>query len=395
MKTGVSTTPWAVVRRPQRAAPSLATTSKVTRLTPASRAPLQQQTRVAVGVEAIARAHRVRVRLQDQLATRERRDQDEERRARQVEVRQERVHDTEAKARRDVDARVALERPHATVRLGRALERARRRGPHGEDPPSLDARPVHRVGDRRRNRHALRRQPVALDRRRPHGAEGPGTDGPRLVECLDGTIEDLMGKHGVPPLPPYIERFAAPTADDRERYQTVYAGPPGSVAAPTAGLHFTRAVLDRVRARGLEIHELTLHVGPGTFRPMRAATVEGHRLPPERVSIPPAVADAVNRARVEGRRVLAVGTTTTRALESAAQADGRVRPLEGDAGVYITPGFRFRVVDALLTNFHLPRSSLLVLVAAFAGRELILKAYAHAVPAGYRFYSYGDASLLL
>ncbi len=220
-------------------------------------------------------------------------------------------------------------------------------------------------------------------------------DGPRLVECLDGTIEDLMGAHGLPPLPPYIERFAAPTADDRERYQTVYAGPPGSVAAPTAGLHFTRAVLDRLRARGLEIHELTLHVGPGTFRPMRAATVEGHRMPPERVSIPPAVADAVNRARVEGRRVLAVGTTTTRALESAAQADGRVRPLEGDAGVYITPGFRFRVVDALLTNFHLPRSSLLVLVAAFAGRELILKAYAHAVRAGYRFYSYGDACLLL
>jgi S-adenosylmethionine:tRNA ribosyltransferase-isomerase len=224
---------------------------------------------------------------------------------------------------------------------------------------------------------------------------GADPDGPRLVECLDGTIEDLMGTHGLPPLPPYIERFAAPTADDRERYQTVYAGPPGSVAAPTAGLHFTRAVLDRLRARGLEIHELTLHVGPGAFRPITAATLEGHRLPPERASIPPAVADAVNRARAEGRRVLAVGTTTTRALESAAQADGRVRPIEGDAGVYITPGYRFRVVDVLLTNFHLPRSSLLVLVAAFAGRELILKAYAHAVRAGYRFYSYGDASLVL
>ena len=167
------------------------------------------------------------------------------------------------------------------------------------------------------------------------------------------------------------------------------------MAAPTAGLHFTHALLDRLRARGVELHEVTLHVGPGTFRPIKTATVEDHRLPPERVSIPQAVADAVNRARVEGRRVLAVGTTTTRALESAAQADGRVRPLEGDADVYITPGYRFRVVDALLTNFHLPRSSLLVLVAAFAGRELILKAYAHAVRAGYRFYSYGDACLLL
>src|SRR5437773_1998567 len=137
------------------------------------------------------------------------------------------------------------------------------------------------------------------------------------------------------------------------------------------------------------------HVRPGALRPIQAATIEGHVLPPERASIPAAVADAGHRARAEGRRVLAVGTTTTRALESAAQADGWVRALEGDAGVYITPGYRFRVVDALLTNFHLPGSSLLVLVAAFAGRELILKSYAHAVRAGYRFYSYGDACLLI
>jgi len=224
---------------------------------------------------------------------------------------------------------------------------------------------------------------------------GVAADGARLVECLDGTVEDLMRAHGLPPLPPYIERFATPTPEDRERYQTVYARPPGSVAAPTAGLHFTAALLDRLRRRGLEVHELTLHVGPGTFRPIKTATIEDHVLPPERASIPAAVADAVNRARAEGRRVLAVGTTTTRALESAAQADGRVRALEGDAGVYITPGYRFRVVDALLTNFHLPGSSLLVLVAAFAGRELILKSYAHAVRAGYRFYSYGDACLLI
>jgi len=224
---------------------------------------------------------------------------------------------------------------------------------------------------------------------------GVAADGPRRVERLDGTIADLLREHGLTPLPPYIARFATPTVEDRERYQTVYARPPGSVAAPTAGLHFTPAVLARLRGRGVEIHELTLHVGPGTFRPIKAARIEDHALPPERVSIPGSVADAVNRARAEGRRVLAVGTTTTRALESAASADGRVRPLDGEARLYITPGHGFRTVDVLLTNFHITRSSLLVLVAAFAGRELVLKAYAHAVRAGYRFYSYGDATLIL
>ncbi len=224
---------------------------------------------------------------------------------------------------------------------------------------------------------------------------GVAADGRRRVERLEGTIEDLLRAHGLTPLPPYIARFAAPAPEDRERYQTVYARPPGSVAAPTAGLHFTPGVLERLRRRGVEVHELTLHVGPGTFRPITAVRIEDHALPPERVAIPASVADAVNRARFEGRRVLAVGTTTTRALESAAQPDGRVRPLEGDATLYLTPGHRFRAVDALLTNFHLPRSSLLVLVAAFAGRELVSKAYAHAIRAAYRFYSYGDATLIL
>ena len=224
---------------------------------------------------------------------------------------------------------------------------------------------------------------------------GADADGPRLVERLDGSIEELLRERGVPPLPPYIERFAAPTEADLERYQTIYARPPGSIAAPTAGLHFTPTVLDALRRRGVQVHELTLHVGPGTFRPIKAARIEDHALPPERIAIPPSVADAVNRARDEHRRVIAVGTTTTRALESAAGPDGRVRALDGDAGLYITPGYTFRVVDALLTNFHLPRSSLLVLVAAFAGRELILKSYGHAVRAGYRFYSYGDATLIL
>jgi len=224
---------------------------------------------------------------------------------------------------------------------------------------------------------------------------GVDTDGPRVVERLDGTVEDLMRDHGVPPLPPYIERFSAPTAEDLERYQTVYARPPGSVAAPTAGLHFTPRVLDALRRRGVEIHELTLHVGPGTFRPIKTEKLEDHVLPPERVLVPPSVADGVNRARADGRRVVAVGTTTARALESAAGPDGRVRPLDGAARIYVTPGYAFRAVDALVTNFHLPRSSLLVLVAAFAGRELVLKSYGHAVRAGYRFYSYGDATLIL
>jgi S-adenosylmethionine:tRNA ribosyltransferase-isomerase len=223
---------------------------------------------------------------------------------------------------------------------------------------------------------------------------GVEADGPRVVEPLDGSVDELLRVHGRPPLPPYIARFAAPTAEDLERYQTVYARPPGSIAAPTAGLHFTPPLLDEIQRRGVEVHQLTLHVGPGTFRPIKTDRIEDHALPAERIVIPPAVAEAVNRARAERRRVVAVGTTSVRALESAVGADGRVRPLDGEARLYVMPGYEFRAVDALLTNFHLPRSSLLVMVAAFAGRELILKSYGHAVRAGYRFYSYGDATLI-
>jgi len=223
---------------------------------------------------------------------------------------------------------------------------------------------------------------------------GVEADGPRVVEPLDGSVDELLRVHGQPPLPPYIARFAAPTAEDLERYQTVYARPPGSIAAPTAGLHFTPPLLDEIQRRGVELHQLTLHVGPGTFRPIKTDRIEDQALPAERIAIPPAVAEAVNRARAERRRVVAVGTTTVRALESAVGADGRVRPLDGEARLYVMPGYEFRAVDALLTNFHLPRSSLLVMVAAFAGRELILKSYGHAVRAGYRFYSYGDATLI-
>lgn len=220
-------------------------------------------------------------------------------------------------------------------------------------------------------------------------------DGTRLVAREDGSIAALLDAVGMPPLPPYIARHAKPAPEDWERYQTVYARAPGSVAAPTAGLHFSEALLGRLRAAGVEIHAITLHVGPATFRPIRTATIEAHALPAERAVVSPATAAALNAARAEGRRVVAVGTTVTRTLESAAGDEGRLAPLDGAASVYIRPGHRFRAVDALLTNFHLPRSSLLALVAAFAGREPILRAYRHALEAGYRFYSYGDATLIV
>jgi S-adenosylmethionine:tRNA ribosyltransferase-isomerase len=219
-------------------------------------------------------------------------------------------------------------------------------------------------------------------------------DGIRVIERLDGTIAELIRTLGVPPLPPYIARHAKPGPEDVERYQTVYARTPGSIAAPTAGLHFSDALLARLGARGIEVHGVTLHVGPGTFRPIKTTRVEDHAVAPERAVVCAETAHAVNAARAEGRRVVAVGTTTTRTLESAVDGDGIVQPFVGLASVTIHPGHRFRVVSALLTNFHLPRSSLLSLVCAFAGRELVLRAYAHAVTAGYRFYSYGDATLI-
>jgi S-adenosylmethionine:tRNA ribosyltransferase-isomerase len=219
-------------------------------------------------------------------------------------------------------------------------------------------------------------------------------DGVRVIERLDGTIDELMRAQGLPPLPPYIARHAKPGPEDAERYQTVYARAPGSIAAPTAGLHFSDDVLARLRLRGIETHTVTLHVGPGTFRPIKAARVEDHAVAAERVVIPDATARAVNAARTEGRRVVAVGTTATRALESAVDHAGALRALDGRATITIHPGHTFRAVDALLTNFHLPRSSWLSLVFAFAGRPLILRAYAHAVAVGYRFYSYGDATLI-
>jgi S-adenosylmethionine:tRNA ribosyltransferase-isomerase len=223
----------------------------------------------------------------------------------------------------------------------------------------------------------------------------PAPGGLRAVRLLlDGLDPDVaLERHGHVPLPPYIRRADAP--EDRERYQTVYARETGSVAAPTAGLHFTPELLDRLRGRGVERAEIVLHVGPGTFRPVEAADVREHRVDPERFTIPEETAAAIDRARAEGRRVVAVGTTATRALESAVDDAGWMRPGDGETDLVIVPGFRFRVVDALVTNFHLPRSSLLLLASAFAGRERVLSAYAEAVRHRYRFYSYGDAMLVV
>jgi S-adenosylmethionine:tRNA ribosyltransferase-isomerase len=206
-------------------------------------------------------------------------------------------------------------------------------------------------------------------------------------------IDAAVERSGHTPLPPYIRRPDRPA--DRERYQTVYARESGSVAAPTAGLHFTAPLLARLEGRGVERAEVVLHVGPGTFQPLKVARVEDHRVGAEPYTVPPETAAAVGKTRVRGGRVVAVGTTTVRTLESATASDGTVAAGQGETGLVIVPGHRFRAVDVLLTNFHLPRSSLLVLVAAFAGREAVLRAYAEAVRLRYRFYSYGDAMLII
>jgi S-adenosylmethionine:tRNA ribosyltransferase-isomerase len=206
------------------------------------------------------------------------------------------------------------------------------------------------------------------------------------------SIDELVDALGHVPLPPYIKR---PDADpDRERYQTVYARVRGSVAAPTAGLHFTAELIDALSTRGIERVDVTLHVGYGTFKPVRTEAVEEHIVDPERYTISPAAADAINLAKRERRRVITVGTTTTRALENSALGGGEVMAGDGEASIFIYPGFDFRIIDGLLTNFHLPKSSLLMLVAAFAGRDRILAAYRQAVERRYRFYSYGDAMLI-
>jgi S-adenosylmethionine:tRNA ribosyltransferase-isomerase len=210
-------------------------------------------------------------------------------------------------------------------------------------------------------------------------------------ERLEAVLEEL----GQTPLPPYINRAAGTSAADRERYQTVFAREKGAIAAPTAGLHFTSRIIEEVLARGVRVVEITLHIGYGTFEPVRVEDVGLHRVAPEVFQISKDAADTINAARSSGGRVIAIGTTTTRALESAVNSQGTVEPGAKTAYLTITPGYKFRITDALLTNFHLPRSSLLLLICAFAPRDLILEAYRHAVVKGYRFCSYGDCMLVV
>ena len=221
-----------------------------------------------------------------------------------------------------------------------------------------------------------------------------GDEGERIVRVIQGDLSSALSRAGEVPLPPYIAH--APTAEDRERYQTVYARVDGAVAAPTAGMHLSWPLLERVEGAGVAIARLLLHVGPGTFRPITASDPRDHRMDEEYFDVPDDVARAANAARAAGGRVVAVGTTVVRALEAAADAHrGALGPASGWTRKFIHPPYEFRAVDALLTNFHLPRTSLLLLVAAFAGEDLWRRAYQHAIAMRYRFYSYGDAMLVI
>jgi len=241
--------------------------------------------------------------------------------------------------------------------------------------------------------HASRKPAPGSNVELPGGARARiGARRAELTEIeLDRDVVPFLEAHGQTPLPPYISRAAE--AADRERYQTVFARAPGAVAAPTAGLHFDAPMLDALAARGVHRAFLTLHVGAGTFAPVRTERVEDHELHAEWLDVPRATCAAVERCRARGGRVVAVGTTSVRALETAARG-GKLTPMSGDSRLYIYPGYEFRVVDAMVTNFHLPESSLLMLVAAFAGLEPTLAAYRHAVAQRYRFFSYGDAMLV-
>ncbi|MBC7288658.1 MAG: tRNA preQ1(34) S-adenosylmethionine ribosyltransferase-isomerase QueA [Armatimonadetes bacterium] len=209
----------------------------------------------------------------------------------------------------------------------------------------------------------------------------------------EGSVLKAIEEIGLPPLPPYIKRPVRP--EDSERYQTIYARKPGAVAAPTAGLHFDAETLRKVQDVGAEVAYVTLHVGLGTFRPVNVENVEEHQMHPEWYAVPDETAQAVATARKRGGRIIAVGTTVVRTLETAAREDGTIAAGEGETSLFIYPGYRFKVVDAMLTNFHLPRSTLLMMVCAFAGRDLVLSAYREAVRERYRFYSYGDCMLIL
>ncbi len=215
-----------------------------------------------------------------------------------------------------------------------------------------------------------------------------------VFELSGAALDDAISAQGAMPLPPYIAGRRPSDDKDRADYQTFFAQREGAVAAPTAGLHFTEALLQKLTERSVSLHRLTLHVGAGTFLPMKAEDTSDHKMHAEWGEVTAATADALNRVRTSGGRIVAVGTTALRLLETAANEDGTIRQWSGETDIFITPGYRFRAVDALMTNFHLPRSTLFMLVSAFAGLDRMKGAYAHAVASGYRFYSYGDASLL-
>lgn len=214
----------------------------------------------------------------------------------------------------------------------------------------------------------------------------------RIRQLGEESLQDALERIGRIPLPPYINRTA--DEDDRHRYQTVFARSPGAVAAPTAGLHFDQAMLERIEQKGIDIGRLTLHVGAGTFQPVRSGEIENHHMHSERIVVGRELIDKIEQTRARGGRVVAVGTTVVRALESVTGPDGKPEAYSGETDIFIRPGYRFRIIDAIITNFHLPESTLLMLVSAFAGTVRVIDAYRHAVAAGYRFFSYGDAMLI-
>ncbi|HHU89960.1 MAG TPA: tRNA preQ1(34) S-adenosylmethionine ribosyltransferase-isomerase QueA [Clostridiaceae bacterium] len=217
-------------------------------------------------------------------------------------------------------------------------------------------------------------------------------EGNRIVKFYyDGVFEEVLDKVGVMPLPPYIHA----SLEDKERYQTIYSRINGSAAAPTAGLHFTHEVFESLAQKGIKVVEVTLHVGLGTFRPVKTENILEHHMHKEFYSITPEACDIINKTKEEGQRVIAVGTTSVRVLETSSDESGRVRPGSGETDIFIYPGYRFKVVDALVTNFHLPESTLIMLVSAFAGKDRIMQAYREAINEEYRFFSFGDAMLIL
>ena len=275
-----------------------------------------------------------------------------------------------------------LEGRRGDARIGATLHK--REGPRSWAAFVRNARRV-RIGDRIQFRADVA---ATARERRPDGSVLLEFEGEEPVELL-------LGRAGRMPIPPYIAARRPADARDTDDYQTMFASEPGAVAAPTAALHFTPALMERLAACGVEHATLTLHVGAGTFLPVKADDTADHAMHAEWGRIDVATATRLNAARARGGRLIAVGTTSLRLLESAAGADGRIRPFEGDTAIFITPGYRWRVIDGLLTNFHLPRSTLFMLVSALMGLERMRAAYAHAIHQGYRFYSYGDASLLL